>query len=252
MIKSALMNRKLWLCLFVLLLLSGCGPRPEPVVEHFQGEVVATLQKPISQTTPEPLDTSLPPSEETELTPQASQSILTNTPGSTLTATIPNSQTTSYPVVTGTPTATLPNPQTTSYPVITGTPTLVPEPSATTSLTQTLTSTPGGSAWGGVWKIWYQMINGGYTLAELTLQVDGTRVTGAAKIDGIDYTFKGDIDTQGTRVAGKWQAGSDEGNYSWRMNSGDTFVGSRENRFGFCGNRATAIQPNPCREVPQN
>ena len=94
------------------------------------------------------------------------------------------------------------------------------------------------------------MINGGYTLAELTLQVDGTRVTGAAKIDGIDYTFKGDIDTQGTHVAGKWQTGSDAGNFSWRMNSGDTFVGSRENRFGFCGNRATAIQPNPCRELP--
>ena len=232
MIKSDLMNRNLLLIFLVLSLLSGCGQRREPDVEHFQGEVVATLQKPVSQATPEPLDTSMPPSENPELTLQATELIPTNAPGDT-------------------PTPTGVNQQTTNYPVETGTTTLIPEPSATLNLTQTISPTLGAADWVGVWKIWYQMVNGGYTPTELTLQVNGTRVTGLAKIEGVDYTFKGDILTQGTQVEGEWQTASNSGTFWWRMNSAETFVGSREDRFGFCGNRAE-VQPNPCREVPQN
>lgn len=202
-------------------------------MEHFQGDVVATLQKPISQATPAPLDTSMPPSEDASVTPQASQP----TPAET-------------PVVTPSPTFSIP--RSTGYPVTTGTTTLIPEPSATINVTQTASPTLGAADWGGVWKIWYQMVNGGYSPAELTLQVNGTRVTGLAKIEGVDYTFKGDILTQGTQVEGEWQTASNLGTFWWRMNSADTFVGSREDRFGFCGNRATTVQPNPCREVPQD
>lgn len=231
MIKSDLMSRKMLFILVMLFLLAGCGQRPEPDLEHFQGEVVATLQKPISQATPEPLDTSLPPSNNPVGTPQASETLPSNTPEGT-------------PYTTG---STL---QPTAYPITAGTPTLIPEPSATTNLTQT--PTLGVAVWQGVWKIWYQMVNGGYTPAELTLQVNGTRLTGSANINGIDYTFKSEITMQGTQVEGEWQTASNSGAFWWRMNSADTFVGSRENRFGFCGNRATSVQPNPCREVPQN
>jgi hypothetical protein len=62
MIKSDLMNRKILVMLVVIFLLTGCGQRRQPDVEHFQGEIVATLQKPIRQATPEPLETGLPPS----------------------------------------------------------------------------------------------------------------------------------------------------------------------------------------------
>ncbi len=202
-------------------------------MEHFQGEVVATLQKSVSQATPEPLETSLPPSEGTEFTPQASQPSPTET-------------------LVGTPSPTSSIPQSTGYPVTTGTSTLIPEPSATANLTQMpypLLDTPD---WEGVWKTWYQTVSGGYTPAELTVQVNGARLTGSAKIDGIDFTFKGDISIEGTQVEGEWQTASNSGTFWWRMNSADTFVGSRENRFGFCGNRGAAVQPNPCREVPQN
>lgn len=233
MIKSDLMSRKMLFILVMLFLLAGCGQRPEPDLEHFQGEVVATLQKPISQATPEPLDTSLPPSNNPVGTPQASETLPSNTPEGT-------------PYTTG---STL---QPTGYPITTGTATLIPEPSVTANLTQTATPAFGIPAWGGVWKIWYQMVNGGYTPAELTLQVNGTRLTGSANINGIDYTFKSEITMQGTQVEGEWQTASNSGAFWWRMNSADTFVGSRENRFGFCGNRATSVQPNPCREVPQN
>lgn len=202
-------------------------------MEYFQGEVVATLQKPVSQATPESVDTDLPPSGEPEGTLQASQLPSTSTPGST-------------------PSPTSPNPQSTGYPVTIGTTTLIPEPSATANLTQTPTPTLGVPVWEGVWKIWYQTVNGGYTPAELTVQVNGAKLTALAKIDGTDFTFKGEITTQGSQVAGEWQTASNTGAFWWRMNSPDTFVGSRENRFGFCGNRAAAIQPNPCRELPQN
>ena len=207
-IKSDLMNRKILLVLVLLFLflflLTGCGQRRQPDMEHFQGDVVATLQKPISETTPEPLDTSLPPSEDTEVTPQASEPIPTNTPG-------------------GTPSPTSSSPQSTGYPVTTGTTTLIPEPSATANLSQTPTLTLGVPVWEGVWKIWYQTVNGGYTPADLTVQVNGTRLTGAAKIDGIDFTFTGEITMQGTQAEGEWETASNTGTFWWRMNSTKRF-----------------------------
>jgi len=233
MIKSDLMNRKLFLILLLLVLLSGCGHRPQPEVEHFQGDVVATLQKPVDLPPPEPLVTSLPPSGDTGITPEASLAFPTF-------------------VEEGTPSPTESTPQVTEYPAITDTPKLTQTPSATANLTQSPSQTFGVSAWGGTWNIWYQSANGGYTPAELTVQVDGTNITASAKIEGIDFTFKGEIINEGSQVEGKWQTATSKGSFWWRMNAADTFVGSRENRFGFCGNRATAVQPNPCREVPQN
>jgi len=227
------MNRKILVVLVVLMLLSGCGQRRQPDVEHFQGEIVATLQKPINPESPEPLDTDLPPSEDAELTPLASETLPSGNPE-------------------GPPTPTPPSRQSTGYPATAGTTTLIPEPSATVNLTKSPTPTLGTAVWQGVWKVWYQTVSGGYTPSELTIEVSDTRLIGTAKIDGVDYTFKGDIYTQGTQVQGEWQTASNTGTFWWRMSSPDTFVGSRENRFGLCGNRAAAIQPNPCREIPQN
>lgn len=234
-IKSDSMYRKMLLLLLLLFLLSGCGQRRQPDVEHFQGDVVATLQKPVSQPVPDFVEVTPPPSEDPQPSPQASQVIPTNTPEGTLT-----------------PTSTESNPQVTGYPVSTETASLTPTPSRTANPVQTPTPTLGNPVWEGVWKIWYQMINGGYIPAELTIQVSGTRVTGSAKIDGKDYTFDGDITMQGTQVVGEWETTSTTGTFWWRINSADTFVGSRENRFGFCGNRGMAVQPNPCREIPQD
>jgi hypothetical protein len=230
MIKSDLMNRKIIWVFLLFVLLSGCGQRRQPDVEYFQGDVVATLQKPVNQPPPEFVDTALPPIEDPIVTPEASQTIPTNTPGAT-------------------PTPTKSNLQTNIYPVETGTTTLVPEPSATTNLTQTPTPVLGVPAWDGVWNIWYQAASGGYTPAQLTVSVSGTRLTGSAKIGGTDFSFKGDIISEGTQVEGEWETPTDDGTFWWRMNSPEIFVGSRESRFGFCGNRATA-QPNPCREIP--
>jgi len=233
MIKSDLMNRKMLLILVCVFLLSGCGQRRQLEVEHFQGDVVATLQKTIKPETPEIVDTALPPSGDAEVTPEASQPLPTNAPGDTPTPTLSGSESTSYPVGTE-PTSVAPTPTAMAYPYQTPNPTL------------------GLTEWQGVWNIWYQNTRGGYTPSKLTVQVSGTNVTGLAKIDGINFIFTGDIVAQTSQVEGEWETASSNGTFWWRMNSPDTFVGSRESRFGFCGNRTTTVQPNPCREVPQD
>lgn len=227
------MIRKVLCVLVLLLLLCGCAQRRQPDVEHFQGDVVATLQKPLSLATPEPLGTSLPPSGESEITAQASQIKPTDEAKET-----PDPKPSDLP--------------SDSYPVTTGTAALTPEPSRAANLTQTATPTLGIPVWQGGWKIWFQTASGGYNSAELTVQVTGMRLSASAKIDGIDYTFSGDIYTQDTQVKGDWETASSTGTFWWRMNSADSFVGSREARFGFCGSRTMTVQPNPCREVPQN
>lgn len=233
MIKSDLMNRKILLVMVLLFLITGCGQQRQPDVEHFQGEVIATLQKPISQAVTDLVTDPPPPREETQLSPETSQTIPTNTPISAFTPTFVDTQTTSYPAGTE-PTSVAPTPTAMAYPY------------------QTPNPTPGVTEWQGVWNIWYQNTRGGYTPSKLTVQVSGTSVTGLAKIDGIDFIFSGDILSQTSQVEGEWETASDDGTFWWRMNSPDTFVGSRESRFGFCGNRATTVQPNPCREVPQD
>ena len=230
MIKSDLMNRKIIWVLLLLVLLSGCGQRRQPDVEHFQGDVVATLQKPISQSLAEFVSETPPPE---IITPQTSTDASTATPAGNLT-----------PTSTGklTPTSTIFQPTDHPYGV---------ETTPTNNPSQTATPTLKVPDWEGVWNIWYQDSRGSYTAAKLTVEVDGTRLAGSAKIDGVDHSFKGDIFDEGTQVEGEWQTASDTGNFWWRMNTPETFVGSRESRFGFCGNRA-AVQPNPCREVPQD
>ena len=86
-------------------------------------------------------------------------------------------------------------------------------------------------------------------MAVMTLAVENTSVSGSARIDGIDLTFKGEIFSEGTQAEGQWKTASTKGSFWWRMSSEGRFVGSREKRFGFCGDRL-ALQPNPCREVP--
>ena len=233
MIKSDLMNRKILLVMVLFFLLTGCGQQRQPDVEHFQGEVIATLQKPISQAVTDLVTDPPPPREETQPSPETSQTIPANTPMSAFTPTFFDPQTTSYPAGTE-PTSVAPTPTAMAYPY------------------QTPNPTPGVTEWQGVWNIWYQNTRGGYTPSELTVQVSGTSVTGLAKIDGIDFIFTGDILAQTSQVEGEWETASSNGTFWWRMNSPDTFVGSSEERFGFCGNRVTTVQPNPCREVPQD
>ena len=230
MIKSDLMKRMLLVFLSMIILLPGCGQKREPDVEHFQSEVVATLQKPVSEPNPNLVEpTPAFGQAPTELA-LPSQPVPTNAPE-------------------GTSISTVSAPEATGYPGEVTTPTITPQPSRTASLTQTPSPTFGISSWDGAWNIWYQNSSGGYSMAVMTLAVENTSVSGSARIDGIDLTFKGEIFSEGTQAEGQWKTASTKGSFWWRMSSEGRFVGSREKRFGFCGDRL-ALQPNPCREVP--
>ena len=116
---------------------------------------------------------------------------------------------------------------------------------ATPSFTTTLI-TP---VWAGPWNIWYQRGTGNYDMAVLTLAVSGNEVNGTATFGVIDYFFKGIIQADQSQVEGDWNDGQQEGKFWWQMNSENVFLGSREARFGFCGNRKAAVQPQNCRKI---
>ena len=232
MIKSDEMKRICLPLLALALVLSGCGQRRLPDVEHFQGDVIATLQKPVSQTVPAPLENTPLPVEESEPTPEPSKA----EPG---------------PSQTATPVPTQPASQDDPYPAETELDNVTPSPTATSSGSLTPTMTLGAPVWDGVWNIWYQNPSGGYVTAAMTVRVNGAKVSGSATLDGILFSFQGESDQETGQVKGEWKTDNNKGTFWWRMNAADSFVGSRDDRFGMCASRSSTVQPNPCREIPQ-
>ena len=212
------MNRKILLILVMLFLLAGCGRSKPPEVQSFEGQTVATLQTPASMADL----VATPESKEQEVLPAAEQASDV-TPDEIL------------PPDREQPSNDIPE---LPYP-------LDNPDTATPSFTTTLI-TP---VWAGPWNIWYQRGTGNYDMAVLTLAVSGNEVNGTATFGVIDYFFKGIIQADQSQVEGDWNDGQQEGKFWWQMNSENVFLGSREARFGFCGNRKAAVQPQNCRKI---
>lgn len=227
------MSRKILLVLLLLLLLSGCGRKKEEELQRFEGEIVATLQTPgISLDQIYGTETTQP-FQSTEETPQPSQFIPTLTP-----------------VVATDATSTIPQP--TQQPYGFENTTLAPLASNTPVFSMTPTSTLGMGVWEGHWNIWYQNSRGNYSSSVMTVQIAGTQFSASATIDNINYSFKGRVILQGSEVEGEWKTLQTEGDFWLQMVSSDSFVGSREVRFGFCGNREDVERPDLCRKLPSN
>ena len=244
-------------CVFLLflLLLSGCGSRNRTEIESFAGETVATVINPQQITAATEMDepkvelTDEPKVEELvtaeiekateEIKTQPVESIASPSVGqATSTRPISNPPTQDgYPVETQpiSPTAT---PAASETP---GAPTETPSPTATT------TTVP--LEWEGEWQIWYQNTKGLYVHSILTLQRNNQTVTGSATIDGVEYRFTGTIYEQ-NQVVGEYYKNEWPVSFHWFPRSQTQFSGAWADRFGFCGNKTEAVQPENCRYLP--
>lgn len=153
--------------------------------------------------------------------------------------------------VTMTPTAyetSTPLPSTTITPTyietVTSSPevTITPEPSLEPTPNEPL-------EWEGEWQIWYQNTKGLYVHSILTLQRNNQTVTGSATIEGVEYRFAGTIYEQ-NQVVGEYYKNEWPVSFHWFPRSQTQFSGAWADRFGFCGNKTEAVQPENCRYLP--
>jgi len=83
----------------------------------------------------------------------------------------------------------------------------------------------------------------------MILTVIGDKVFGNATIDGVAYTFEGII-TENNNVSGEWRTATRTVRFWWEPKDANQFLGSWAERFGFCGNKLEAVQPEPCMITP--
>ena len=230
MIKSADMNHKILLIFALILILWGCGSKELPAIQRFQGETVATLQTMVSQDISNVVTMTTTLTLQVGQTPQPDEPIKTSTPDVFI-----------VPIATNTPTVAQ------AYPVVTSTLSpAAPDPEETPILLLPVVNPD----WSGLWNAWYQNQRGDYAQFVLYIQVDNGKLTGSATIESLKYDFTGVILENGSQVKGDWVSTRENGTFWWRILSDDIFAGSRDNRFGFCGNRENPERPDHCRELP--
>ncbi len=233
MIKLKTMKRNILIFILLITILSACVQKKSPKLERFEGETVATLQTPANE-----LAENFPPDfpadtmalEEillTTETPKLTELVITNPSGNEI-------------LLTVTPTKSISNPY----------PTQPIGPTQTNGSTPTIMPTLRNPIWTGTWNIWFQDDTGDYLIGVMVVNVDGNLVNGTAELGKIDYLFKGTLSTDKSKVDGDWYAGNREGTFWWQMIAEHIFVGSWDERFGFCGEGESLVRPSNCRRLP--
>lgn len=259
----------------VLFVLSACGNADRKNIESFTGETVATIsntlqsEQPATQVTTDgssPFSTVIVvPTRAQTVTPVRPEATQSHTGTSTTTGPVPPAASQSpYPIASQetttqttqapskTPTKTKPPKETiTRQPTSSPTPTrtTTPKATATFSPSPTATITPMPFVWSGDWYIWYQSTTGKYVQTVMILTEIGGNVFGNATIDGVGYTFEGTIGSNNI-VSGVWRTENRTVRFWWEPKDEDQFLGSWAERFGFCGNKLEAVQPEPCIITP--
>ena len=227
------MSRKITFVLIMLFLLSGCGLKAAPELQSFDGVTVATLQTPFSLMDEVSMSETVLALSGSGETPYPTALEPTYAPGD------------------GAGMTALPS-QTNVNPYLIATTEPIPLSSATPQFTLSTPPPLENSGWNGTWNIWYQNSTGTYVSSVLSIQVDDFQFSGTATINSVEYTFKGDFNIEGDEAQGKWRTSRADGNFWWQMVSPNTFLGSRDSRFGFCGDRVSTDRPDSCRKLPAN
>ena len=233
-----------------LILLSACGKKDKPRLESFAGEAIATIQ---NQNLVTITLTDIFPTQWTPVvvanTPVVVQSVFptnqveTDIASDSYPVPVPGSE-----VTPTTKTPTIIVSQSSPYPIGTSE-TPKPSPTVTQVPKQTHTATSVPFEWAGEWHIWFQNTTGKYVHSIMTLTVIGDKVFGNATIEGVAYTFEGTIN-QNKEVSGEWRTADRTVRFWWDPKDTNQFLGSWAERFGFCGNKLEAVQPENCRKTP--
>lgn len=267
------MKKLIPLFLVLILVLSACGNGDRKSVESFSGETVATIsntreseqsatETPKDKTVPTSMITTHPTKDGTDKI--ATPAGLDATPVPTATRTpsgnnVPVVSQSPYPVgteETKTQTKVSPTKETATAtpvtPTMSATATTVttaPTNATTPQPSATFTPTAVPINWSGDWHIWFQSTTGKYVHSIMTLSVINDKVFGSANIDGTDYRFDGIIYEE-NKVSGEWHTTNRDVRFWWVPETENQFLGSWAERFGFCGDKVNAVQPENCMKLP--
>jgi hypothetical protein len=123
--------------------------------------------------------------------------------------------------------------------------------------TPTLTPTP-AYAWDGAWNGYLDLDLGhpAPDFCSMSLTTTGNSISGTYDcgnpegMGNLNGTISGSLSNNRQNASGTWSNSfGASGSFSWQIKSGNTnqFVGSYDNEFAWCGARASASQPSPCK-----
>jgi hypothetical protein len=122
-----------------------------------------------------------------------------------------------------------------------------------TTSTQTPTNVAiAQSGWGGEWWVYSEQPDGSYHSGLMTVEIEGSDLSAAVSFLEEQFNFEGILNQNQVIVVGSWSGSGMSGNFYWRTNDLEQFVGYLDREFGFCGSRAENFIPDPCLGVPSN
>ena len=158
-----------------------------------------------------------------------------------------------------TPTPSQPTSTSPGYPIngdgtitATGTSQSYPVNNSTTSTQTPTTAAVAQSGWGGDWWVFSEQPDGSFLSGLMRVNIDGSNLSAAVSLGEEQYSFEGVLNESQVIVIGSWSGAGVSGNFYWRTNALEQFVGNFDRELGFCGARAENSEPDPCLGVPSN
>lgn len=123
------------------------------------------------------------------------------------------------------------------------------------SITSTQTPTNAAvaqSGWSGEWWVFSEQPDGSFLSGLMRVNIDESDLSAAVSLGEKQYVFEGVLNESQVIVIGSWSGAGVSGNFYWRTNPMEQFVGNLDRELGFCGARAENDKADPCLGVPSN